>query len=281
MCALRVDCFLLSPFVILQHDKLYNTVQSVQCFEKGYSLFKCGGVWDLQCSLDLERNLTVKGWVMAEKTSGSLYYCSVVLSCDELRGYECSCQGYTMLTTGKYQLCKHPVAILASLDAMRNSSHLGLDLPPKRFKRAGMGVYKSAPKRVKDKVDADLRWCDILHRLVSICPKKRIGSKGYHKFHHTKVLTKKQKKLQHKEKPQVERFLEIYTVVELKEECKKRGLKLKGNKGELIEKLKPYFQPTSTIIDDEEREGEGEGGGEGEGEGRREGEGGEEERRGD
>eukprot|EP00045_Choanoeca_perplexa_P004860 m.41102 g.41102 ORF g.41102 m.41102 type:complete len:75 (+) comp12807_c0_seq1:27-251(+) len=40
--------------------------------------------------------------------------------------------------------------------------------------------------------------------------------------------------------------IESYRVVELREECKKRGLPFAGKKVELIERLKSFFRPAGT-----------------------------------
>jgi hypothetical protein len=88
------------------------------------------------------------------------------------------------------------MAVLAALDAMRTSS---TSPPPKRFQRVGMKVYKRAPERMIEKVEADITWVQVLDRLSTPCPKKRSNG-TYNKFISEKEVSASKKKKSEKER---------------------------------------------------------------------------------
>jgi len=68
-------------------------------------------------------------------------------------------------TTGGMQLCKHPLAICAAIDALNDYDAVDF---PKRFRRANMKVLRGASASFKEDVEADLSWKDLLARYVFI-----------------------------------------------------------------------------------------------------------------
>lgn len=128
---------------------------------------KCGDVYNLKCVGDEGREIRVSGWVHSEKTGAVLYLTTIELSTSQLLSIDCVCKGHVVLrSTSLYQLCKHVVAILAALEALRNASTCLQ--PPTRFQRVGMGVYKGAPPFVRAKVEAGLTWPMIIKRFFEV-----------------------------------------------------------------------------------------------------------------
>lgn len=163
----HLSCGFLAPFELLTHQKLGEIVKGKQCLRLGYALVTCGDVYDLKCVKNEGGEIRVSGWVHSEKTGDMLYLTTIEVSTSQLLSYYCPCKGHVLLhSTLEYQLCKHAVAILAALDALRNDSTC--PSPPKRFKRKGMGVYKGAPELVQEKVEANLTWPMIINRFFEV-----------------------------------------------------------------------------------------------------------------
>jgi hypothetical protein len=238
---LELSPLLLKPYILLSIENLQKTVEGPQCLRKGYDLVRCGDVWDLKCKRKNGGGLSVSGWVHSELTSSNFYLATVDFSLSKLESFHCPCKG--MMS----RLCKHPVALLAALDAIRNAFY---ELkPPKRFRRVGMSFYVTAPDHVKDKVEADLTWEDVVKRFSEKCEKKRKHVTGYNKFISSEVLTKKQKRVLSSKVSTEEKVLRSRKVSELREECKRRNISCQGKKKEdLVLLLYPYFRWQSTPI---------------------------------
>lgn len=63
------------------------------------------------------------------------------------------------------QLCKHPLAICAAIDALNDYGEVEF---PKRFRRANMKVLRGASASFREDVEADLTWKELIARYVCI-----------------------------------------------------------------------------------------------------------------
>ena len=131
--------------------------------------------------------------------------------------------------------CKHVFAVLSACDTVCNFSNS--PDPPIPFKCPGMNAYKSALFSVREKVESDLTWGQILERFSLSCSKKRKHSKSYNKSFSDKTIPKKPKKEIAAEKSAQQIFLEKRKVVDLRKECERRGLITQGKKTEFVVRL--------------------------------------------
>jgi hypothetical protein len=240
----RVDVCLLGKYPFLMKQNIEKVVQSKQSLRKGYDLVKCGGVWDLW-ALESQEDCVIEKWIISEKTIAVLYKSFVSFSSSTLLQHTCTCKGVVTLSTKKIQLYKHFVAILVALDGLRNYSQ---NMTPKTFHRPSLNRYRLAPQRMKDKIDYSLTWQNILIRLSSECPKKRLYTSGYYKFISEKPLTKKEKKEKKQAKPLPIRLLDKLSKTELVKKCIKRNIEHRGKKKmDLISLLELFFQPSIMV----------------------------------
>lgn len=242
-----VDEELLLPYAWISMEEFLTIVQSKQSLTLGYKIMSGGGVWNLQRSFTNDV-LNIEAVVASHKSSGSFYCCSISIMISGFVGSSCTCVGAKPLLNRKSQLCKHSVAILAALDALRNAS---LETAtPKRFKRKGLATLEEAPRRMKLAVEAHLTWKDILLRLSTVLPKERTDRRGYNKVIRKQKLSKKRKRDEARKKTCGRRFLESLTVDELQQESKRRGLDMKlKRKEDLIKQLLPFYESNETGIE--------------------------------
>lgn len=229
---------LLLRFDWLTEEGIKLIVPSAQCFWKGYDHVKCGDVYNISF-LEKDNFLSVFGWVHSEKSSSPLYKVELTLFYQHPLSFMCVCSGSAPLPSNEgLAMCKHVSALLAALEALRNTDK---SFCPKRFKRVGLGVYSSAPERMQKKVEFSLTWEEILVRFEEPVPKIRPGG-GNVKLVSTKLLTKEKLRKIEKSKPLYMKILTSMNCKELRAECMKWGVSSKGKKSDLIAILSPKFE---------------------------------------
>lgn len=254
MMSYSVESSLLQAYSWMNFDTYNLFLTSKKSRTHGYNLMKGGGVWNLRFEPKGGEAL-FSATVASGFTVGQFYLAFIQVSQERFLSSDCTCQGAVMLSTGSSQICKHAVAILAALEAIRNCD--GKVAPPKRFKREGMARFKRAPYSVIEVVEANLSWQDILTRLTLELPKSRLYGKGYHKVIKVKKQSNKKRKREENKKSVGERFLSKLSVKDLQEECVSRGIDYrKKKKADLVKTLIPFYSRNAEKNIEKEKEQE-------------------------
>jgi hypothetical protein len=124
------------------------------------------------------------------------------------------------------RFCKHVSALLLACIILNDfSTNL---TPPKLFHRPNMKRFESANLKLKEQVECDLSWPEIIERLKNPPPKK-CGKSAIYKF--ISISVWKKQKITDIDP------LSLCTVVQLKQMLKEKGLPISGKKSELILRL--------------------------------------------
>jgi hypothetical protein len=221
-----------SQMAVFLHELTLAALENhipAQAFRLGKILVSCGDVAGLTFSESSDSKLVVEGFVHSEKTA-IVWYNVKVTFCrlgGDILDPVCVCiASANMSDFGRP--CKHISAILLALLAY--SDYPDDMEAPKVFKRSNMKRFAKAPEKLKDQVEYNLDWPQIIKRIILPVPKKRLHSTSYNKI----VKSKQERK---KKKPKDPTDFMTMNVKELTDELKKRDLKTKGNKKELMERL--------------------------------------------
>jgi hypothetical protein len=201
-----------------------------QAFRLGKSIVSCGDVAGLKMLQTLESpEVIVTGYVHSEKRAVVWY--SVSFKFNSLDGSisspECVCVARDNMTD-LGRPCKHISALLLAIIAHRD--YQNFTEAPKIFRRSNMNRFAGAPPMLKDKLDYEMSWSNLLSQIVGSVPKKRLHSTSYNKLLRTQQHSKKKKKKDDND-------LSSFTVKELQSKLRTKGLSTTGKKKELIDRL--------------------------------------------
>jgi len=215
----------------LSIETLENAV-APQAFRKGRSLVAQGDVAGLVREDLHENSVKVSGFIHSEMTASNWYKVSVFfhLNDETVSTPSCVCRGSANEAIG--QFCKHVSALLWACIVLNDFAE---ELtPPKQFSRPNMKRFESAHQKIQNQVEVHLKWPEIVQRLKDPPPKKRAGT-YYNKFI-TEPVWKKRKVTIENENP-----LMKFTVLQLKQMLKEKGLPVSGKKADLILRLVSFI----------------------------------------
>jgi hypothetical protein len=200
-----------------------------QAFRLGKSLVSCGDVAGLMISSHTESVMAIHGFVHSEKTASVWYDVSVKIltESNEITSPQCVCIASANMRDFA-RPCKHIVALLLSAIAIQH--HVHDTKTPKFYKRPNMKRFEKAPQKLKDQIEYDLSWPEIIARIKNPVPKKRKHATGYNKL----ITTHQERTKKRKKDPNDICSLKV---AELKIQLKEKGLSCTGKKAILRERL--------------------------------------------
>jgi SAP domain. len=221
MAAVSASCFLsrLSP------ETLERAVPP-QAYRKGRCLVAQGDVAGLVRENLLDNQVKVSGFVHSEMAASNWYKVSVLFNEIDETVYSpcCVCRASANESIG--QFCKHVSALLWACIVLNDFA--GELTTPKQFRRPNMKRFESAHSKIQSQVEFHLKWEEIVQRLKEPPPKKRVNT-YYNKFI-TEPVWKKPKTV-------INDPWKNYTVQQLKQMLKEKGLPVSGKKADLISRL--------------------------------------------
>lgn len=188
-----------------------------QAVRLGKRIVACGDVAGLSVVVRNDQNSIVKGFVHSEMTAVKWYEVTVRFDLihETVLSSECVCKGSI-----QQHYCKHAAALLLACVALRD--YANEFIPPKIFQRSNMKRFESAPQKLREQVEFDLKWTDIINRLRNPPSKKRKYATSYNVFIREPEKPKK--------KMRIINDLTTWKVKHLKKACKEKGLKVSGKK---------------------------------------------------
>lgn len=191
----------------------------------------CGDVAGMKKEKEGEGVVTVGATVHAQMKSSDWYQPSISFSSDNnIVATSCTCKCETHNQSVSF--CKHKAALLLALFALATSS--SATTPPLIFKRKNMNVFKGATsEKLLEQVRYGMEWQDNIKLMTSPPPKKRAFSSSYNN-----IITDPTKKKRQKKDDNEPLFSK--KVVELKKMCADRGLKVGGNKEDLVKRVREH-----------------------------------------
>ena len=219
-----------------------------QAYRLGKRSVACGDVAGFSVhqnnEVGKEETAIYSAFIHSEKTATKWFKVQVIRGKNDVfESPECTC-----FAAKNERKCKHISALLLTIFVLLH--HRNDFSPPKSFRRPNMKVFDSACAELQHEVGYHLKWPDIIKRIESIPPKKRDYATTYDTF--VTVYTPS-----HKPKPKKNPLNpNDMTVKVLKEKLRERKLSLKGNKAELLLRLKEVMNNENERVEEERVEKE-------------------------